>query len=84
MLAPFRDNAVPLDDKAGLVKALATPAPAAVQYYGADSQVRGAQAELQGIQWLQHHFRGQCAAALGTQRSGPLGKFALPDLLPRP
>ena len=79
----FLDNGLTLVDRAGLIAALAVPSLRTVQCYWIDVQLRNLKKEYFGPDWALQSDPGGTAAALGSQRAGPMASFALPALLER-
>ena len=77
----FKTESIELTDQAGLARALPVRALQDLQVYWVDSRLRGRNDSVQGIEWRQQREPGIFSAALGSQRAGPLGKHALPNLV---
>lgn len=63
-----------------LAYVLAASDLACLQVYWADTQLRGLQANPQGLDWAQQKAPALAAAATGNQRGSGLSSFALPPL----
>ena len=79
----FGSEGLALTNKPGMCKALQVQGLSDLQCYWVDTQLRGRGSGAQGIEWLHQRQPGLLAAALGRQRASPLGKHALPALLPQ-